>query len=120
MINGVANFSTDGKMIPDKIGVSVIISNLDQINMILNSPKLELKNPLAGQIKLVDDDHGNNIEIHLSNNDSGTVTGRNNISNQSIHVDNKFGQNIVNGDHNQESRDTINQLVGSSEVGEES
>jgi hypothetical protein len=120
MINGVANFSTDGKMIPDKIGVSVIISNLDQINMILNSPKLELKNPLAGQIKLVNDDHGNNIEIHLSNNDSGTVTGRNNISNQSIHVDNKFGQNIVTGDHNQESRDTINQLVGSSEVGEES
>ncbi len=63
MINGVANFLINGKMIPDKISISVIFSNLDQINMIFDSPKLELKNPIAGQIKFVNDDHGNNIEI---------------------------------------------------------
>lgn len=105
-------------MIPDKIGVSLIISNLDQINMIFDSPKLDFKNPIAGQIKLVNDDYENNIEIRPSHNDSGTITGRNNISNQSIHVDNKFDQNIVTGDHYQACRDTINQLGGGSEAGD--
>jgi hypothetical protein len=117
IISGIIDILRDGKLIQDNIGVTVIISNLNQINIILDSPKAGFKNPIVGQIKSVKDENGNNIGVNMTNDESQINSDISSNSDQSIQAGNNLDQNIVSGYDHKSSGDSLGQQDGGSDVG---
>ena len=118
IISGIIDLSRDGKLIQDNIGVTVIISNLNQINIILDNPKAGFKNPILGQIKSVKDENGNNIGVNMSNDESQINSDISSNSDQSIRAGNNLDQNTVSGVDHKSSGDSLGQQDGGSDVGD--
>jgi hypothetical protein len=118
IISGIIDILRNGKLIQDNIGVTVIISNLNQINIILDSPKAGFKNPIVGQIKSVKDENGNNIGVNITNDESQINSDISSNSDQSIRAGNNLDQNIVSGYDHKSSGGSLGQQDGGSDVGD--
>jgi hypothetical protein len=118
IISGIIDLSRDGNLIQDNIGITVIISNLNQINIILDKPKAGFKNPILGQIKSVKDENGNNIGVNMSNDESQINSDISSNSDQSIRAGNNLDQNTVSGVDHKSSGESLGQQDGGSDVGD--
>jgi hypothetical protein len=117
MISGTVNVSKNGRLIENNVGITLMMSKLNEVDLILNRGNgNELRTPLHGLIRSTSDGLGNKMESNSTNNYSVDNPTQGNNSSRSVQLkDQQSDQRTASGAENIPSNSPTNPLTSGSE-----